>query len=322
MIVLSLFDGISCGMVALQKAGIKVERYYASEIDPYAISISKNRHPNIVHLGNVCDIQKYIFIPERFNLLIGGSPCQDLSVAKKDRQGLSGSRSCLFYEYVRLLRNENPKYFIFENVNSMTKENKDIITKELGVEPILIDASLVSAQSRPRLFWTNIPNVSIPQDKGIYLKDILENGDFTDRDKSYYIRATYYKNNTKEYFRYDKKQMVFTKPIKIGCIGKDSQANRIYDVNGKSICLSANGGGRGAKTGLYEIVKDFIRKLTPIECERLQGLPDNYTAQGVKLSSEGVYFMVDISKTQRYKCLGNAFNVDVVAHILSFIPKE
>ena len=301
MNVLSLFDGISCARVALDRAGIEVNAYMASEIEKNAIKVSEKNYPDIIRVGSVVDLE----VEGQIDLLIGGSPCQDLSIAKKDRKGLGGDRSGLFWEYARIKKECKPQWFILENVASMPKADRDIITEEMGVEPVMFNASLVSAQSRKRLFWTNIP-FTLPEDRGILLKDILE-------------------ENVEERF-------YFT-----GKIGS-SQANRVRDFSGKSVTLSAHGGGAGAKTGLYKVgyvgdgeqygqggqahrvyspegktptlssggplVKlDRIRKLTPIECERLQGLPDNYT--------EGVAI------THRYKCLGNAFNVDVVAHILS-----
>jgi DNA (cytosine-5)-methyltransferase 3A len=306
MKVLSLFDGISCARVALERAGHKVDAYFASEIDKYAIQISKKNYSDNNHIGSVVGLT----MNESIDLLIGGSPCQDLSIAKKDRKGLDGERSGLFWEYVRILKEVKPKYFVLENVNSMPKEAKAIITKALGVEPIMINAALVSAQNRKRLFWTNIPNVTLPEDKGILLKDILEKGDFHGLYSDYNNSTTHEKARTLGtgcgVTRSATCQQVITKPVRIAKIGKGGQGDRVYSIEGKSVNLSANGGGRGAKTGLYA-VKDFVRKLTPIECERLQGLPDNYT--------DGV------SNTQRYKALGNAFNVDVVAHILSFIPK-
>lgn len=339
MKVLSLFDGISCARVALERAGISVELYFASEIDKYAIQISEKNYPDIIHVGDVKMVaHKDAPIHYKLNdidLLIGGSPCQDLSIAKKDRKGLDGERSSLFWEYVRILREVKPKYFVLENVNSMPKEAKAIITEALGVEPIMINASLVSAQNRKRLFWTNIPNVTQPEDRGILLKDILEK----EVDEKYNVKSVdFVKGGT------DKKtDLDFLGGIRNKDWAKDGknysrnfgQGDRVYSPNGKSTTLSALGGGRGAKTGLYAVedksycvpstyykenVKSLIqrkkkglmvnenttiRKLTPIECERLQGLPDNYT--------EGV------SNTQRYKALGNAFNVDVIAHILSFI---
>ena len=300
MNILSLFDGISCSRVAL---GDRVKTYYASEIDKCAIQISKKNYPDIVHLGDIRTITSESL--PTIDLLIGGSPCQDLSIAKKNRKGLDGERSGLFWEYVRILREVKPTWFILENVASMSKEARETITKELGVEPILIDASLVSAQSRKRLFWTNIPVTQLPEDRGILLKDILQpdakvDERMTTKGKALCLTATY--NNATENNSINKKQRTMV----LGHVGKSNgQANRVYSVEGKSVTLSANGGGLGAKTGLYE-VKNRIRKLTPIECERLQSLPDNYT--------EG------ISNTQRYKCLGNAFNVEVIKHILSFIP--
>lgn len=360
MKVLSLFDGISCARVALERAGIKIEKYYASEIDKYAIQIAQKNYPDTIQLGDIKGFDnEFLAIRQltgNIDLIVGGSPCQDLSIAKKDRKGLDGSRSGLFWEYVRILKEVKPKYFILENVASMPKEAKQIITETLGVEPIMINAALVSAQNRKRLFWTNIPNVIQPKDRGILLKDILEDGD-TDRLKSYCIDANYFKGGSlKNYLEKSRRQIVLkqseSRLYRIGQIGKGGQGDRIYSPNGKSVNLSANGGGRGAKTGLYavsirgrnivngkrkdtlgaktkqrlevgkpekshaitSVQKDSlimenyqVRKLTPIECERLQSLPDDYTS--------------GISNSQRYKCLGNAFNVEVVKHILTFIPK-
>ena len=279
MNILSLFDGISCSMVALKRAGIEVKTYYASEIDKHAKEISKKNYPEIVQLGDVREVKP---IPDLF-LLIGGSPCQDLSICKKNRKGLDGERSGLFYEYIRILKESKPKYFILENVNSMSKESKAKITEVIGVEPIMIDASLVSAQSRKRLFWTNIPVKGLPENKGVMLKDILQPN----------IEG-------KEITKFTKSKEQFT-PItrKLGYVGdKDHQATRVYDIEGKAPALNVV-----CNNGL--IKTNSFRKLTHIECERLQGLPDDYT--------EGV------SNTQRYKCLGNAFNVDVIVHILKFI---
>jgi len=334
--VVSLFDGISCARVALEKAGFKVVNYYASEIDKYALEIAKKNYPDTIQLGDVVKLRNSYRMLSKLkgvDLLIGGSPCQDLSIAKQNRKGLDGSRSGLFYEYVRILKNIKPKYFILENVASMPKSAREVITKELGVEPIMINASLVSAQNRKRLFWTNIPNVVLPKDKGIMLQDILESGSTEDM-KSLVITATYHKKNERDFLKKRSGQMV-----QIGDIGGKAQSQRVYDPKGKSVALQAGGGGMGAKTGLYAVpvalrnrgsgkkpeynktgkanamttvqtdsmveVEKVIRKLSPVECERLQCLPDNYT--------EG------ISNSQRYKVLGNAFNVDVVAHILSFM---
>jgi len=321
MRVLSLFDGISCARVALERVGIEVETYYASEIDKHAIAVSTKNYPDIVQLGSVVGLTP----PDNIDLLIGGSPCQDLSIAKKDRKGLDGDRSGLFWEYVRIKDECKPTYFILENVASMSKKDRDLITITLGVQPVLFNASLVSAQCRKRLFWTNL-KFDLPEDRGILLKDILQPD--CEVEERNYDMSSFHKtpqtdrNDTKKlgYIGefdhqakrvYDDKgklpalNVVCNSMVKVGHIGNsDSQGNRVYDPSGKSCTLSANGGGLGAKTGLYQTT-DRIRKLTPIECERLQSLPDNYT--------EG------IAKTNRYKCLGNAFNVDVVAHILSHI---
>lgn len=302
MKVLSLFDGISCARVALERVGIPVEAYYASEIDKYAIQVSQKNYPNIQHIGSVTEIVAHT---EPFDLLIGGSPCQDLSIAKKDRKGLDGERSGLFWEYVRILKENEPKYFILENVASMPKEAKAIITEALGVEPIMINASLVSAQNRKRLFWTNIPNVTLPEDRGILLKDILEE----EVDEKYKVNISE-KYGLKGLSEYKAKALTATSWKGYGNDGVSIlQYRRTYwresDTN-KMLTLTANM-GTGGNNIPYVEGEGGYRKLTPIECERLQGLPDNYT--------EG------ISNTQRYKCCGNAFNVDVVAHILSFIPK-
>ena len=333
--VLSLFDGISVAQQALKELGYDVE-YYASEIDKYAIQITQKNHPETIQLGSVTEINAkwHHNIFYEIDLLIGGSPCQDLSIAKKNRQGLDGARSGLFWEYVRILKEVKPKYFVLENVNSMPKEAKAIITEALGVEPIMINASLVSAQNRKRLFWSNIPGITQPEDKGILLKDILE----PKVDESFVVRP---KSNTVRTSGrgcgIDDKHNLDT--IRIGQIGKGGQGDRIYSPEGKSVGLSALGGGRGAKTGLYAVPvalrnrgkgkqpeyngtdkansmttvqtdsmvqeNSIIRKLTPTECCRLQSLPDGYC--------DGV------SNSQQYKCLGNAFNKEVVKHILKNI---
>lgn len=331
MRVLSLFDGISCARVALDRVGIPVEAYYACEIEPNAIRVSKARHPDIQHLGDV----KSAVLPRDIDLLIGGSPCQDLSIAKKGREGLAGERSGLFWEYVRILKELKPKWFVLENVASMKKEAKDTISEALGVQPVLFDAALVSAQSRKRLFWTNL-SFTLPTNKGIVLKDIL----LPEVDERFHISPSASFTSTAQTGRNPTK--------KLGYVGdNDHQAKRVYAKDGKlpalnvvcnsMVLVSGRDIGRKLKDGkradndptaervrrielreddksgtLTSVQKDtllvepacgLVRKLTPVECERLQGLPDGYT--------EGVAI------TNRYKCLGNAFNVDVVAHILS-----
>ena len=184
MNVLSLFDGMSCGQIALEKVGFQVDKYFASEVDKPAIKVAKANYPDTVHLGDVRDV-KADDLPQ-IDLLIGGSPCQGFSFAGK-QLNFDDPRSKLFWEYVRLLRELQPKYFLLENVK-MKQESMDVITEALGVEPIFINSNLVSAQNRQRYYWTNIPMDKLPDDKGIMLKDILEDG-FVDRDKAHCIDA-------------------------------------------------------------------------------------------------------------------------------------
>ena len=293
MKVLSLFDGISCGRLALERAGISVERYVAYEIDENAIKVSKANWDDIEHCGDVtvADFSQY----NGFDAIIGGFPCQDLSINKKDRKGLEGERSGLFWHLVRAIEEVKPKYFLVENNYKMPKKDQDIITKALGVEPILIDSGKVSAQSRYRLYWTNIPNVQQPEDLHIYLKDIVEYSPNTEKNLKNITKF-----NNKAYTNYDR-------PARIGQIGKGGQGERVYDIEGKSVTLTANGGGRGAKGGLY-LIDGVVRKPTPIECERLQTLPDNYTAC--------------LSDNERRKVIGNGWTVDVIAHILKGLVQE
>ena len=307
MNVLSLFDGISCGQVALNKLGIKYENYYACEIDKHAISITQKNFPNTVQLGDVTKI-KGENLP-KIDLLIGGSPCQGFSFAGK-QLNFEDPRSKLFFEFVRLKKELNPKYFLLENVK-MKKVYQDVITEHLGVSPIQINSSLVSAQNRVRLYWTNIPNIEQPEDKGILLPDILETG-VVDRDKSYCLDANYWKGNTLEhYLTKSRRQIVFTerrteeaKLIRKEYrekYGRDFCPRRSKELvpreDDKCNCLTTS----LTKEHILLDESYNFRKLTPVECERLQTLPDNYT--------EG------ISNTQRYKALGNGWTVDVISHI-------
>lgn len=284
--VLSCFDGISCGRVALERAGIKVDKYFASEINKYAISISQKNYPDTIQLGDITKINVED-LPE-IDLLIGGSPCQGFSRAGKELN-FEDDRSKLFFQYVRILNQLDPKYFLLENV-VMKSEFQDIISEYLGVKPIKINSSLVSAQNRERLYWTNIPNIAQPEDKKIFLKDIV---------------------------------LEDVEPIVLHNLygGFKEKVVRIFENKSPTLRTSAGGGhipvfvkkGYSAeyfKNKAYEEFKDLdiIRKFHPIECERLQLLPDNFT--------EGV------SDTQRYKMLGNGFTVDVVAHILKNMKLE
>ena len=306
--VFSAFDGAGIGLLALKRAGVPIAAYYASEVDKYAMSVAKKNHPEIIHVGDVKQCYARNF--PKIDLLIGGSPCQDLSIAKANRQGLKGARSGLFWHFVRLLRTMKPRYFLLENVASMSKEDKAKITEMMGVEPILINSALVSAQQRKRLYWTNIPGITQPQDKGILLKDVLESGVAMDL-KSRAIISSAGRTTEREYFKKQQGTMI-AEPVRLGHFGsRDNQCYRIYSIFGKSVCLNAGGGGGGAKTGLYKIDLpngDYtVRKLTPVECERLQTWPDGY--------SEGV------SNTQRYKIIGNGWTADVIAHIFKFIKE-
>lgn len=356
--VLSVFDGMSCGQIALERSGIKVKNYYASEIDKYAIQVTKKNYPNTIHLGDIQNWESWNI--ETPDLIIAGSPCQGFSNAG---HGLNfdDPRSKLFFTFKDILfywidRNPNLK-FLLENVK-MKKEWKDVISDFMGTEPILINSALVSAQNRERLYWSNW-KFEQPEDRDIYLKDIVEDGE-VDRAKSFAIDANYFKgSNGNNYFNKSRRQIVFKgaalrnqvtkrgteaqlnirKDDKSNCVvpsypqklnglvfvggvgdkdwAKDGkklsrnypQGRRIYSDAGKSTSLTSQGvGSIGGYTGIYQIHKDeeiYYRKLTPLECERLQTVPENYT--------EGV------SNTQRYKMLGNGWTVDVIAHILSFL---
>ena len=299
MNVLSLFDGMSCGQLALERAGIQVENYFAAEIDKYAIKVTQANFPDTVQLGDVTKVKaegQQLYDPfgcgHEIDLLIGGSPCQGFSFAGK-QLNFDDPRSKLFWEYVRLLKALKPKYFLLENVK-MKKESMDVITDALGVEPVAINSRLFSAQNRPRIYWTNIPFDVPTQDKGIVLRDILE----SKVEEKYYagkkLRESYMGGNQ------------LNPKYK-------SQCNTIYSTDGKfaTLCAGTHGYSFGyvsAPDGghLQPKISDnttTYRKLTPLECERLQTVPEGYTDKG-------------ISDTQRYKMLGNGWTVDVVSHIM------
>ena len=287
MRVLSLFDGISCGMVALERAGIPVERYVAYEIEPNVIKISKKNYPQIEHCGDVmiADFTQY----RGFDIAIGGSPCQSLSIVQsKTRQHLDG-KSKLFFEFVRALNEVKPKYFLFENVASMNKESKRVISELLGCEPIFIDSGMFSAQQRPRYYWTNIPvDLGLLFENGLVLKDILQ-------PESEIPERMYY---TAPLLNIDmSKQVCATLDIK-----NNEMHKRVFNPEFKIHTLTCVSGGHQQKKVL---VNGRVRKLTPLEYERLQTLPDNYT--------EGV------ADSHRYTAIGNGWTVDVIAHILRYI---
>lgn len=294
MKVLSLFDGISSGRLAFERAGIPVEKYYASEIDKYAIQVAQKNYPDTIQVGDVNKLN-YLELLD-VDMVIGGSPCQDLSIAKQNRQGLRGARSGLFWKYVEALEVIHPKWFLLENVASMRNEDRDAITETLKkiypeTECIMINSALLSAQQRKRYYWTNW-HVEQPQDKGILLKDILESdcgfpcAMRTREDELGKFKRVETKDDNKvNSLTSVQTDSMVAEPVRVGTIGKGGQGNRIYSVRGKSVCLNANGGGRGAKTGLYKVdLPDgdyIIRKLTPVECERLQTLPDGWTGGGI-----------------------------------------
>lgn len=295
MNVLSLFDGISCARLALDRAGIKYDKYYASEIDKYAIQVAMKNYPDTIHLGDVTQIDFSKL--ENIGLICAGSPCQGFSFAGK-QLNFNDPRSKLFFEFVRAVKTLRPKYFLLENVK-MKKEHQDVISDLLGVAPVKINSSLVSAQNRERLYWANFP-ISQPEDKGILLEDIIEKGE-VDRQKSFCLDANYFKGgNLKQYFEKHRRQLVFN----YSSSGRgNGRVEGRFTVAKKSLTLTGAGASSRALTGVIK-TKPILswRKLTVKECERLQTIPDGYT--------EG------ISNSQRYKCLGNAWTVDVVAHIL------
>lgn len=290
--VLSLFDGISCGMVALERAGFKVEKYVSYEIEQSAIKISQKNYLEIEQCGDVrtADFSQY----EGFDLLIGGSPCQDLSNYKYDRgevKGLNGEKSSLFYYYVKALKEVKPKYFLLENVASMEKRWADVISEELGVEPIMINSALVCAAERKRLYWTNIPNINQPKDKGIVLKDVVIPTDEVP-NKYWYTKypVTVHDGNVKV------KATIH--------LNGHRQAKEVYGLNYKCNTLLCDGNGGNLVKKVYQ--DNRVRKLTPLEYERLQTLPDNYTDC--------------VADSRRYTAIGNGWTVDVIAHIFSYIP--
>jgi len=316
--VLSLFDGLSCGNIALERAGIKVNNYFASEIDKWAIQIANKNYPSIIQLGDVTKFDE-TKLP-KIDLLIGGSPCQGFSFAGK-QLNFDDPRSKLFFVYVYMLKQLKPKYFLLENVR-MSKQSQDVISEHLGVQPIKINSSLVSAQNRVRLYWTNIPNVTQPEDKGILLKDILLDdaeepmlsniyGGFKEKkprvhtNKSITIRAASGGGAIPSIKL--KQHTIMSEKF----TNRNSKAGCLVDSNKpKSSSFSAmeyvKNGRQGDyikcdSNGMHTIDGKKYRKLHPVEVERLQTIPDGYT--------EGV------SNTQRYKMLGNSWTADIIAHL-------
>ena len=362
MKVLSCFDGMSCGQIALSRAGISIEKYYASEIDKYAIQVTQANYPDTIQLGSITEWQSWNI--EKPDMIIGGSPCQGFSFAGK-QLNFEDERSKLFFVFVDILKHYKPKYFLLENV-VMKKEYNDVISSILGdiypecvtqgelfrtgrLEPIQINSALVSAQNRNRLYWTNISGVTQPKDKGILLKDIIENGE-VDRNKSCCLLAGYdgkftpdrylkkgihqgiitggafrgrniSENKTEQKLEINEtgKSHALTSVSKdsIVCYGENyiqydvnktgnnSQDSRIFYKDNKSNCLNVSHSSIPSLKEDETEKEIFWRKLTPLECERLQTVPDNYTNH--------------VSNSQRYKMLGNGWTVDVIAHIFKYI---
>ena len=290
MQVLSLFDGMSCGQLALCQLGIPIAKYYASEIDKYAIAVTQANFPNTIQVGDVCALDPKDFAD--VDLIIGGSPCVGFSVAGKG-EGFQDPRSALFFEFVRLVKAIQPKYFLLENVR-MKKEWLAIISEQLGVEGICINSALVSAQNRVRYYWTNIPNVTQPADQGILLKDVLE------------LDCELCKK-TPVHNKINQAKVDNMQPGDIAAtqINNSKNFGNAVNVDGKAFTLRAsNPNGVIAKEKNQETENELhYRKLTTLEAMRLQTVPDDYK--------------MPVSNTQKYKLLGNGFTVAVIQHIFS-----
>lgn len=294
MNVLSLFDGISCGQVALERAGIKVDNYYASEIDKYTIQVTMKNYPNTIQLG---DVEKWEgWELPKIDLVIGGSPCQDLSaykLNKNDAKGLEGSKSILFYHYEKVIKGIKPKYFLLENV-PMDKRWENIITDVLGVRPTVLNSNIVAACDRKRVYWTNVPFISEIEDKGILIRDIIEKP-----------------QDVPDKYWYDLPFIYHGVAAKVQCTldverGFQRNMKEVYNVNNKCNTLLADGDGGNRQKKVYQDGR--CRKFTPLEYERMQTLPDNYTDC--------------LSDSRRYSAIGNGWTVDVIAHIFKGLKEE
>jgi len=351
MNVVSYFDGMSCGQIALDKLNVKVDNYFAYEIDKYAIQVTQKNFPNTKQMGSVTEA-KLNELP-KIDLLIGGSPCQGFSFAGK-QLNFNDPRSALFFEFVKAKNELNPTYFLLENVK-MKQEYQDVITEHLGVEPIKINSALVSAQNRERLYWTNIPGIEQPKYKGITWGDVRERGVttesyyYTEKAMQWLTRVSQKKNKTLTvHSDDDKMQMLEARHSKkysnqrfFGIVDLPENEQAIAAMRGRYLIDGKRQDGKqktkgltkqyiefrydGKTNALTTVTKDnvvvpftlpnritadefFFRYITPLECERLQTVPDNYTSC--------------VSNTQRYRMLGNGWTVDVIAHIFSFLKKR
>lgn len=317
--VLSLFDGIGTGYQVIKELGFEAN-YYASEINENAIMVAKKNHPDIIELGDVTKVtfnDGFLYYGDgekinigQFDILIGGSPCQDLSAQNKDRRGLEGDKSSLFFDYLRLLNETNPKYFLLENV-IMKKKDEESISEYLGVKPIRINSELISAQKRDRLYWTNIPGVTIPEKKDIKLQDILENG-YTERDKSLCItesasRIVASPNGFRRYMM-GFGQLVFE--------SKEDYENIVGKTNDDKIKYSKLMRNWPKEIKLVEgIDTPKVRQLTPNEVEELQTMPKDYTyIEDFYYSSRG--YNKNRGDNMRRSLLGDGWTKDVIVHIM------
>lgn len=284
MNVLSLFDGISCGQVALNRIGIKYDNYYASEIDKYAIQITQYNYPNTIQLGNVKKWGEWGIDFSTINLILAGFPCQSWSMAGR-MDGATDPRGQLMFDMMDIynhIKTLNPNVrFLFENVR-MKKEFLDYVNTIIGVEPIKINSNLLSAQNRERLYWSNIPNITQPENKNIFIEDILDN----EFDEKYWLKP-----RNSELLR---NKVDLTNAPNVCCI---DVYNKKFKVDRKSPTLTLP---HHNSLRLYQ--NGRIRKLTPEECEKLQTLPVGYTNAGV-------------SDIHRYSSIGNGWTVDVITHI-------
>ena len=294
--VLSLFDGMSCGQIALERSGIKVDKYYASEIKKHAIKLTMEHYPNTIQIGDVTKVsykdgilytQNGEFEVGKIDLLIGGSPCQNFSIARTSLykiDGLKGDKSKLFYEYLRILKEVEPTYFLLENVK-MKKDSEIELNEYLGVEGLHINSSLVSYQNRPRIYWTNIPGVIEPKNRNINFQDYKDtNYDYCKQfkvNKTYYREKMWNNGNGRNQF---------------GNCANVTNANKIYCITRKQ--------DRSPNSGLVEF-EDFCRYLTRREIELGQTLPVGYTDS--------------LTYGQMQDLCGDGWTVDVISHIFSFI---
>ena len=373
MKVLSLFDGLACGMLAFQAAGIKVDRYVAFEIDKYAVKTSSHNFPMIEHRGDVFKADFTEF--SGFDFLVGGSPCTYWSIAQKNNRETeaSGMGWELFSQYVRAIKEAKPMFFVYENNKSMSKAIRESITETFGFEPVCINSALVSAQNRQRLYWVGKRNpdgtysrvhVDQPDDRGILLRDVLDGmvtriPEYGIEEKARPLGANYSNNcggfEHRMFSDKRSKQQVdmVAAPVRVGLfpnedgVAENHQQNRVYSIDGKSINLCGNGGGMGAKTGLYAIPVEFDDGIPvkAISCAdgktyavylvkdgriTIKGksypikLADGYyiirkltVSECKRLQTVAECYEFPVSDTQAYKMLGNGWTVVVIAHLLN-----